>query len=324
MLSFKYSQESFQQWIKKMSKDLGTEPVNGFIQLPPSLGKGFLFGADYGKILSVSIQHFNFSRDFIIERPAIKNQGVFIYFNDIKVSTFFSVSTGKDISTSPKGERKNIYFSSGKETVIVESGKNNTLKRVGLFIPYTTIQMFFDEKQVQRIIQIIENTETQLNRIAITPRFQHLLDEIYLLKHSDELYKLKAFHKCAMLMNYFFQSLYDESLIDIRWTHFSKTDAANLETIEEILNDPETVDFPGIDLLAKKAFMSPTKLKKLFKKLHNTTIYSYYNSMRLKKARLLLESGNYSVKNAAEEIGFKSIGHFAAAYKKEFGKLPND
>lgn len=324
MLLFNKSQESFEKWVNQLGKEFNAKPKDGFVDIPAAYGKGFFYGADYGSLLSISVQDFIFSKEFSIQRPVIKTKGLFLFFNNIKVSTHLSVATGKDVSVSQKGERKNIYFSSANKTVVVNSGKNNHLKRIGVFFPYATLSMFFKETQVTKIIDQIEDIDIASKRIAITPRFQHLMDDIFYLKPTDELYKFKLFHKGCILMSHFFQSLYDGSLIDIKWMNFSKTDAANLVTIEEILNDPETIEFPGIDFLAKKALMSPTKLKQVFKKLHNKTVYNYYNSLRLKKARLLLETGNYSVKLAAEEIGFKSTGHFAAAYKKEFGKLPND
>jgi len=53
-------------------------------------------------------------------------------------------------------------------------------------------------------------------------------------------------------------------------------------------------------------------------------LYEYYNRHRLEKARGLLQSGEYSVKEVGLDIGFSNLSNFAKAFKKEFGILPNE
>ena len=53
-------------------------------------------------------------------------------------------------------------------------------------------------------------------------------------------------------------------------------------------------------------------------------LYEYYNRNRLEKAKDLLQSGKYSVKEVGMDIGFSNLSNFAKAFKKEFGILPNE
>jgi AraC-like DNA-binding protein len=43
----------------------------------------------------------------------------------------------------------------------------------------------------------------------------------------------------------------------------------------------------------------------------------------MEQARLLLMQGNLSVKQAAATVGYASLGHFTAAFKKRFGVPPS-
>jgi AraC-like DNA-binding protein len=79
-----------------------------------------------------------------------------------------------------------------------------------------------------------------------------------------------------------------------------------------------------IDQLSKMAAMSPTKLKISFKSIYGLPIYEYYQKHRMQKARELLLSGRYLVKEAGQKIGYQNVSHFAFAFKKEFKILPSE
>ena len=70
--------------------------------------------------------------------------------------------------------------------------------------------------------------------------------------------------------------------------------------------------------------MSTTKLKTKFKQVYGMKLYEFYNRNRLEKAKEMLKSGHYSVKQVGYDIGFSNLSNFAKAFKKEFGMLPKD
>ena len=70
--------------------------------------------------------------------------------------------------------------------------------------------------------------------------------------------------------------------------------------------------------------MSSTKLKTKFKNVYGMKLYEFYNRNRLEKAKEMLQSGKYSVKEVGHDIGFSNLSNFAKAFRKEFGILPNE
>jgi AraC-like DNA-binding protein len=70
--------------------------------------------------------------------------------------------------------------------------------------------------------------------------------------------------------------------------------------------------------------MSTTKLKTKFKQVYGMKLYEFYNRNRLEKAREMLQTGHFSVKQVGYDIGFSNLSNFAKAFKKEFGVLPKD
>lgn len=65
-------------------------------------------------------------------------------------------------------------------------------------------------------------------------------------------------------------------------------------------------------------------LKKGFKEMFHTTIFSYYNGLRMEKAKYLLMDSGKSISEVSDEIGYTNPQHFTVAFKKKFGLLPKN
>jgi AraC-like DNA-binding protein len=111
-------------------------------------------------------------------------------------------------------------------------------------------------------------------------------------------------------------------------THFdvklSNDDITRLKEIQATLLKDYTVEPPGIAKLAKLAAMSPSKLKNSFKEVYGLPIYQYYQKHRMNKAKAMLLSKKYSVREVGMEVGFSNLSNFAKAFRKSFDQLPSD
>jgi AraC-like DNA-binding protein len=93
---------------------------------------------------------------------------------------------------------------------------------------------------------------------------------------------------------------------------------------EKIIRENLSTGFPGIDEIARKVHMSPTKLKITFKATYGTSLLQYYNEKRMVMAMQLLKDSTIPIKNIALSAGYESPGKFSAAFKKQFGMLPSE
>lgn len=75
--------------------------------------------------------------------------------------------------------------------------------------------------------------------------------------------------------------------------------------------------------LAHEVGLNDFKLKKGFKELFGSTVFTYRHSIRMEKAMDMLQSG-YLVNEVSEEIGYKHAHHFSAAFKEYFDVLPSN
>lgn len=68
--------------------------------------------------------------------------------------------------------------------------------------------------------------------------------------------------------------------------------------------------------------MSEAGFRRLFREYIGCSPVEYRNTLRLERARTLLQSGEYNVSEAAEQVGFANLSFFIRLYKKKFGYTP--
>lgn len=79
---------------------------------------------------------------------------------------------------------------------------------------------------------------------------------------------------------------------------------------------------PSLTQLAAIAGINEFKLKRGFKELFNNTVFAYLADIRLEMARRALLQKQKTVTQIAFELGYASLPHFSAAFKKKFGVSP--
>lgn len=77
-----------------------------------------------------------------------------------------------------------------------------------------------------------------------------------------------------------------------------------------------------LDDIAFRFHMAPKYFSRYFKNVFHTTLTEYIMQLRLEKAISLLNSGKFSVTEAALQSGFSSCSYFNKCFKKVFGKSP--
>ncbi len=74
--------------------------------------------------------------------------------------------------------------------------------------------------------------------------------------------------------------------------------------------------------LAHMAGTNEFVLKKGFKELFGTTVFSFWNDLKMEEAKQLLLDHELSIAEVADRMGYKHPRHFSTAFKRKFGILP--
>jgi AraC-like DNA-binding protein len=75
--------------------------------------------------------------------------------------------------------------------------------------------------------------------------------------------------------------------------------------------------------IAKAVGLNTLKLKTGFKQIYGDTVFEYLTKARMQEAVRLLMNTNLQIGEVANSVGYKHSQHFAKAFKKQFGVLPN-
>jgi AraC-like DNA-binding protein len=84
----------------------------------------------------------------------------------------------------------------------------------------------------------------------------------------------------------------------------------------------EYINPPSIKELAHRCATNETKLKKIFKIVHQHTIREYIQKLRLEEANLLLREENLTIGEIAKRVGYKHQGYFSKLFFKTYGVYP--
>lgn len=74
--------------------------------------------------------------------------------------------------------------------------------------------------------------------------------------------------------------------------------------------------------LAHRVGLNDYKLKKGFKQVYGTTIFNYFMSARMERAKSLLEDTSIPIMDIAFMTGYRNISNFITAFRKTFGGSP--
>jgi signal transduction histidine kinase/DNA-binding response OmpR family regulator len=88
-------------------------------------------------------------------------------------------------------------------------------------------------------------------------------------------------------------------------------------------NNLSNEDF-SVDDICKKIGISRVQLYRKVKALIGYNVNDYILTVRLKKAKFLLSSGDLTISEVASKVGFSSQGYFSTVFKSKFGVTPSE
>ena len=140
-----------------------------------------------------------------------------------------------------------------------------------------------------------------------------------LAHYFDELYELcgqstqKSRREACVLSYAFLVELAEMATIRQRPRALQRALEYIQEHLDGTLSLEELVLYSGV---------SSATLHRQFRKFMQTSPVSYYLDQKLERARILLQSRPYSVKEVAEMLNYASSQYFAAEFKKKYGVSP--
>ena len=93
-----------------------------------------------------------------------------------------------------------------------------------------------------------------------------------------------------------------------------------VSSIEQHISDPEF----SVERLSDLMAMSRIHLHRKLKAITDQSASHFIRSIRLKRAKQLLEQNSATITEIAYQVGFNNISYFSKCFKEEFGALPSE
>lgn len=103
-----------------------------------------------------------------------------------------------------------------------------------------------------------------------------------------------------------------------------QADAVLIQEIYDYILENLEEPLPKLKTLARKFGTNEFKLKSGFRQFFNTSVYSFYNDERLKRAHTMISQRDLPLKEIALLTGFSTYPNFSKAFKKKYGYNPTD
>jgi AraC-like DNA-binding protein len=240
---------------------------------------------------------------------------------------FYTLRFDEVINTaSPENNSKSAVFLASTRFDWLFLYTNGTqVKNVNIHFSKEWLENFLGIEEVGEVIKkYLSLKMSAFNYEPMDAEYKRILSELIAAKNTKSFENLIIQNRTMLLMERFFTRIYKK----MNDQHFdmkvSNDDILRLQRIEqELLKDFSNAP-PGIAKLAKMAAMSPSKLKNTFKEIYGLPIYQYFQKHRMNKAKAMLLSNKYNVKEVGMEVGYSNLSNFAKAFKKSFDQLPSD
>ncbi|MEO6682065.1 MAG: AraC family transcriptional regulator [Ginsengibacter sp.] len=321
--NFVSAKPGLQNWLLDFSAHLNmvTDSAVELIKLPEDFANGFAKVVEIENGLTYRIVNYQLNSTFNYKRKPTNSFYLIIYFyqytncsklllevNDIPIVDNTDEKYSSIVMTNSFSSQKLIVGSGTNVQGLTLQISEEWLKEK-ISHPSTSNYCLFSERDVFQSF--------------LNPKSQKLLNEIFAPDIPSNLPELYINNRILRLLEDFLEKILSYGTAANTFPTSNK-DAQNILRIESYLLENYHKEFPSIEKLAKMAFMSPTKLKTIFKKAFGMGLYEYYQKNRIHKAKGFLQTGEFSVSEVGEMIGYLNMSNFSNAFKKEFGQLPKD
>ncbi len=162
-----------------------------------------------------------------------------------------------------------------------------------------------------------EVTLEEINILPIDALSLYIVEKLLNVSEGDAMKSIRAEHRVVEFMIHRF------SLLDILVENVTDEELALASRAKAILLQ-DFIHPPTVQILAHLCATNESKLKKVFKKVYRTTLYSYVQKLRLAEANFLLKEESLTIGEIAKRVGYRHQGHFSKLFFSTYGVYPKE
>jgi AraC-like DNA-binding protein len=321
-MTFNFKLTTYKSLLEQLAAALGIPIVDNMILIPEEMGSGFFKVLNFGNRLEALVYDIRFNFDVLLSREKDNNEYYTLVFDEIESLTNIEIKIANEEISRDHGRSTAFYLTSYLHDLELYLAKNITVRGFRVLLTSQWIQDYLKLEGKQDTLEEYINLKASgVWSKPIDNESRELFNEIMSATEGSLLFFQNRILRGVEI---FFEWLYNESKSLTANIHIPREDIRSAQKVEAILTNDITALPPTIKELAKTVAMSESKLKKIFKGVYGLPPYEYFQKQRMQKAKMMLLSGNYSIKDVGYTLGYSNLSNFTLAFKKEFGQLPSE
>ncbi|WP_313386743.1 AraC family transcriptional regulator [Chishuiella sp.] len=227
---------------------------------------------------------------------------------------------------------KSISFDSYRHNIIYANGLCGEMKWEEDIFQLCEINLaphFFKRflPENHKIYDSFRNTIEQQNSNLLNTQHYQITLQMHQIIHDITNCKREGIFKrmfleskvIELLMLQLEQFTYNESFTT---STLKKKDTDKIHAVREYIINHIDSTYSLIDL-AHLVGTNEFMLKKGFKELFGTTVFSFWNDLKMEKAKALLIDNQLNIGDVSYQMGYQNQRSFSAAFKRKYGILPS-
>ncbi|MEG4508369.1 AraC family transcriptional regulator [Microcoleus sp. F6_B4] len=310
--------ELWNETIQNSQQILSREPIEMIYEMPPQLGRGYMRRIDIHPELLLTILDFDPHDEVQFKQPEWEHPVQFA----VCLSGFIRDSPGhqwggKHSLISGSGVQRQMTFQMPKSQRIVSVDIEMSPDMLRTLFPSEdgnlTSELSFLVKGNDWQTLIYPETNAAILGVAqqiVNCAMQGILKRIFL---QGKIQELMALQLAPVLMERGTRKLPKLKASTIAQIHYAR------DILLSRIENP-----PSLWELAQQVGVSDRTLRRGFQELFGTTVIDFLTQKRMERAQQLLRSNYTSVSEVANRLGYTNMGHFASAFKRQFGIAPSE
>lgn len=325
MIKIEFNHTDYREMLHYFAQVLKGKIENNSLHLPSDIGDGFMKLIELPNGLQGIVSDYIVNQDLLLNRTKINKDFYTLRFDEVIIPDSILPENEWQMPSEASHVRTAVFLGSSKFDWMFLSTKGTRVKGVNILFSKEWLEQFLEAESVGEMIKkYLSLKMSAFNYEPMDMEYKRILAEIVQPGVDISFETLIIQNRIMLLLERFFTRIFykmSDMHFDVR---LSNDDINRVKIVEKELVKDFSVDPPRISRLAKLAVMSPSKLKNSFKEIYGLPIGQYHQKHRMNKAKAMLLSRKYSVRQVGAEVGYSNLSNFANAFRKAFDQLPSD
>ncbi|SHL09065.1 AraC-type DNA-binding protein [Flavobacterium chilense] len=306
-------------WVEHFAQQYGGKVEGNFIIGPDDILSGTRYFYNDERGITVLYIDVEYKKDVHFIQKNINKDFVGLYYNLTEGEAMIS---GDDYFFDMGRWQYNLAAIDGSLESHYKVKAGSKTFALCIFIKKSNIEKYAKNNNIvftnlDKIVDPAKNTIIRFDRMS-NESF-HLLEDLKKLTVGNEIFNLNLIGTAHLLMSNYLKKIASKRII---LQTVNDSDLESIINIQMFLIEHIKEQFPHIQNMAKKANMSESKFKTLFKKITGETPNVFFMSNKLLLAKEMLEKKQLTVSQISDQLSFKNQSYFSTKFKEYFGVSP--